>query len=214
MGSRLLTRVNAKAKPFQGYTIPNVLAHHQFFIHLMNTKQIIDEQMKELEKKKMIKSLQGQHIYYKKCPKCGLIKEFSDFGTNRHELIGLHCTCLECCRHGYKKYYSNNDNKKKVLEKQSLYNSLPERRNTKNKRLRELRKLHPVKYKARYTLNHSVASGKIVKKPCEVCGANMAEAHHDDYSKPLEVRWLCPRHHDAFHAEQRLKVKEIITNLK
>jgi hypothetical protein len=36
--------------------------------------------------------------------------------------------------------------------------------------------------------------GKLVEQPCEVCGAK-AEMHHPDYSKPLEVRWLCTRHH-------------------
>lgn len=42
--------------------------------------------------------------------------------------------------------------------------------------------------------------GKITKQPCEVCGA-VAQAHHDDYSKPLEVRWLCPVHHKQEHKE-------------
>jgi hypothetical protein len=37
--------------------------------------------------------------------------------------------------------------------------------------------------------------GKLIPKPCEVCGDPKVEKHHDDYTKPLEVRWLCKRHH-------------------
>jgi hypothetical protein len=36
--------------------------------------------------------------------------------------------------------------------------------------------------------------------PCEVCGDPQTHAHHDDYSKPLDVRWFCPRHHREEHA--------------
>lgn len=35
--------------------------------------------------------------------------------------------------------------------------------------------------------------------PCSVCGATRGEAHHDDYSKPLDVVWLCRTHHWARH---------------
>jgi hypothetical protein len=45
--------------------------------------------------------------------------------------------------------------------------------------------------------------GKLTRQPCEVCGA-VAQMHHDDYSKPLEVRWLCRGHHLEHHrAEAR-----------
>jgi hypothetical protein len=34
---------------------------------------------------------------------------------------------------------------------------------------------------------------------CEVCGSHPADAHHDDYTKPLDVRWLCEPHHMQVH---------------
>jgi hypothetical protein len=42
-----------------------------------------------------------------------------------------------------------------------------------------------------------------MKSPCEVCGNQKAEAHHDDYSKLLEVRWLCDEHHKQHHRKMR-----------
>ena len=41
--------------------------------------------------------------------------------------------------------------------------------------------------------------GKLKQKPCEICGINDVVMHHDDYSKPLEVRWLCIKHHRSIH---------------
>ena len=54
---------------------------------------------------------------------------------------------------------------------------------------------YPDKYKARYTLRNAVRLGHIQKGVCEVCGTGEVESHHNDYSKPLEVRWLCHQHH-------------------
>lgn len=46
----------------------------------------------------------------------------------------------------------------------------------------------------------AIQQGLLVKKPCEVCGTTeKVEAHHDDYTKPLEVRWLCKTHHQEHH---------------
>ena len=36
-------------------------------------------------------------------------------------------------------------------------------------------------------------------QPCEVCGQLETERHHEDYSKPLEIKWLCSRHHKQVH---------------
>lgn len=49
------------------------------------------------------------------------------------------------------------------------------------------------KTKARELLNHAVKSGKIIKPTnCSCCGKiRKVTGHHPDYSKPLEVIWLC-----------------------
>lgn len=37
------------------------------------------------------------------------------------------------------------------------------------------------------------------RQPCSECGAEPADAHHPDYTKPLEVVWLCRKHHGEAH---------------
>jgi hypothetical protein len=56
---------------------------------------------------------------------------------------------------------------------------------------------------AHIALRNGVRGGLIEKEPCEVCGSIEAEAHHPDYSKPLEVVWLCRKHHKAAHRAMR-----------
>jgi ribosomal protein S27AE len=59
---------------------------------------------------------------------------------------------------------------------------------------------HPEKRAARKKVGNAIRDGRLVKQPCEVCGAKKVQAHHDDYSKPLEVRWLCIPCHAKHHA--------------
>mgnify|MGYP001563464033 CR=1 FL=1 len=51
--------------------------------------------------------------------------------------------------------------------------------------------------------NRAIRLGLLVPKPCEACGVTDVQAHHDDYSKPLDVRWLCRTHHAVHHAKER-----------
>lgn len=51
-------------------------------------------------------------------------------------------------------------------------------------------------------LRHAVRTGKIKKQPCERCGITVrVQGHHEDYSKPLDVMWLCVKHHHERHKE-------------
>ncbi|MGI8926781.1 MAG: hypothetical protein ACR2HN_09080 [Tepidiformaceae bacterium] len=59
--------------------------------------------------------------------------------------------------------------------------------------------LRRVKVNARHRVHDAVGRGLLVREACQVCGLSGTEGHHDDYSKPLDVRWLCQIHHKAVH---------------
>jgi len=59
---------------------------------------------------------------------------------------------------------------------------------------------HRAKHEARWILNHAIASGRIVSQPCSNCTTIPAQAHHADYSKPLDIIWLCRACHQHEHA--------------
>src|SRR5215471_2170694 len=48
-------------------------------------------------------------------------------------------------------------------------------------------------------VREALERSKVLRQPCEVCGDKNAHGHHDDYAKPLELRWLCPIHHKELH---------------
>jgi len=67
--------------------------------------------------------------------------------------------------------------------------------------------------RAQNITERAIISGVLKPQPCEVCGANgtmsdgrrEVQAHHDDYEKPLQVRWLCQKHHHEHHKQVYLK---------
>lgn len=61
------------------------------------------------------------------------------------------------------------------------------------------RRANPEKYLAHVAVQRALSAGELVKGPCEVCGDPTVDGHHDDYAKPLAVRWLCRQHHIRLH---------------
>ena len=74
-----------------------------------------------------------------------------------------------------------------------------EHKETIARKLKEYLKRYPKRYKAMNLANKAIRKGELKRKPCEVCGALKVHAHHEDYSQPLNVKWLCPKHHKELH---------------
>lgn len=60
---------------------------------------------------------------------------------------------------------------------------------------------NPQKRRAQIMVGNAIRDGKLFREPCENCGAEPTHAHHDDYAKPLNVRWLCPPCHSQWHRD-------------
>ena len=63
---------------------------------------------------------------------------------------------------------------------------------------------NPDKIKTHMAVSNAIETGKLEKGLCQVCGNVKVDGHHPDYSKPLEVLWLCRQHHKDEH---RLVIK-------
>lgn len=57
------------------------------------------------------------------------------------------------------------------------------------------------KVNARAYVNQYIRRGRVIRGKCEVCQDYNTQAHHDDYSKPLDVRWFCEKHHLSHHGK-------------
>lgn len=68
---------------------------------------------------------------------------------------------------------------------------------------RRYRSRHRHKARAHMLVRDAVAAGLLMRSPCEICGHFEVQGHHDDYEKPLDVRWLCKAHHEAHHIARR-----------
>lgn len=133
----------------------------------------------------------------KTCFKCGLEKPLAEF--YRHPMMGDgHLgKCKECTKRDVSENYRANIAHYIAYEIER--NQRPERRIA----AREYgRRRQPHKKGANVAVSNAVRAGRLVPKPCEVCGSVEVQAHHDDYSKPLDVRWLCFEHHMAHHGKK------------
>jgi len=104
----------------------------------------------------------------------------------------------------YKKYAAQHrERKREIRRKSEARPEYKERRKEymrkwaeENKdKIRANRKKWATRHATRKITKEAIKSGKLIKKPCEVCQNPRVEAHHPDYTKPFLIVWLCKKHH-------------------
>lgn len=141
-------------------------------------------------------------VEQKICKKCGLPKSVARFARFPRNKDGLHSYCKDCqAEHQREKYQSDLEGSRaRARSKKAAQPRTESVRIAVRKRSASYRARWPEKKAAHAAVKYALKTGELERKPCERCGAK-AEAHHDDYNKPLEVMWLCRIHHAERHRE-------------
>lgn len=56
------------------------------------------------------------------------------------------------------------------------------------------------KLSAHLAMKNALYRGELLRETCQVCGNEKTDGHHENYNKPLEVIWLCRKHHKQLHS--------------
>lgn len=146
----------------------------------------------------------------KRCFKCGIEKPLADFYRHPMMADGRLNKCKDCARRDVRSnraakigQYRAYDKARAVLPQRravrDAYAKTPAGKAAHARSLKSDRERSPEKQHARNLLRRAILSGKVTRLACEVCGKPNTHGHHTDYSKPLDVQWLCPLHHAQAH---------------
>lgn len=131
----------------------------------------------------------------KVCFKCSIKKELGEFYKHPKMGDGHLGKCKSCTKRDVNARYYNPKFRARIIAYEYKRSRRPERKLAARENLRKMRQKHPGKARCRRKVNNAIRYGRIIRLPCEVCGNQKSEAHHEDYRSPLKVTWLCHRHH-------------------
>ncbi len=145
----------------------------------------------------------------KTCFRCKITKSTTDFYWKQKKKDGPYrvgTPCKACVKIRKKAYAKTPDGRRKrTLSKakqlRKKYKKDPVYRDKVIARLRAARLRDPLKHRARKKLYRAVKAGRIQRLPCVECKdpSVKADGHHNDYTKPLEVVWMCRSCHMRLH---------------
>lgn len=150
------------------------------------------------------------------CRDCSQEKPITEFYKHAKMADGHLNKCIECVKARVSKHREANiekmreyDRKRSMLphrvEARKEYQQTEEGKIAKKRAMEAYHKKYPLKYAAHIVTQNRIRNGKL--KPaesCSVCNSTESiEAHHDDYTKPLEVRWLCVKCHKEWHRHNK-----------
>lgn len=143
----------------------------------------------------------------KQCSQCNRTKVEDEFYPKKS-------WCKSCERQYRREYYRANKDKVKQYQAEYYHHNRQERRDYQNEynssvpvnraeAVVEWRTRNPEKRRAHAAVYNAIKRGKMVRpERCSVCrSTDFIHAHHDDYSKPLDVIWLCASCHRKRHTQ-------------
>lgn len=138
----------------------------------------------------------------KPCIHCGETKPLDEFYAHAQMLDGHLNKCKDCTKAYVRRHRA--ENIERVREYDRSRAARPENVARRARVTSEYRAKNPDRYKAHSAVSNAVRDGRLKKLPCAFCGSGETEAHHHDYSKPLDVTWLCKPCHHKFHGLERM----------
>jgi hypothetical protein len=152
----------------------------------------------------------------KVCRECKQEKPLTEFYKHAKMADGHLNKCIECVKARVSKH--REENLERAREYDRKRGSLPHRiqarkeyaqtkvgRQAIKNAATNYRKRHPLRYAAHVVTRNAVRDGKLIPATsCEVCNSTeKIEGHHDDYTKPLDLRWLCEKCHKEWHRHNK-----------
>ena len=167
----------------------------------------------------------------KTCPKCSKKKPRGGFYRNGAQPDGLSSYCRACTKTYNSRRLMNPETAEKRRAWMRKWQTRPEQRDRARKWRDENREKVRIRNRVYYKkaaangwwkryrktpqfqlmqgaammVRAAIGLGLLEKKACEKCDSVQSHAHHDDYSRPFTVRWLCTKHHLSHHGELRAK---------
>lgn len=131
----------------------------------------------------------------KLCRTCGIEKPLDQYRRNSRTKDGRQTQCKPCANARLDLWRARTRDRRLAYNR-DYYASARGR-----EVMRAYQSRKPTKKLAQAALHRALRLGLMVKLTfCEECSnTKRVEGHHDDYAKPLDVRWLCRACHKAWH---------------
>lgn len=138
----------------------------------------------------------GEGGSMKECWKCKLSKNISDFYKDKSKYDGICGQCKSCDKES--RYKNRAFNRAHYREVERKYLRTEKGKSVAKASREKFVKKHPLALKAHREVHNALKTGLLTYCDCVFCGQK-AQAHHPDYTKPLDVIWLCTIHHKQIH---------------
>jgi hypothetical protein len=152
----------------------------------------------------------------KVCRECNIEKSFSEFYKHAAMSDGHLNKCIPCVKSRVSKHRAINleairsyDNKRSKephrVQARNVYMQTEAGKLAKKRATEAYHKRYPMAYAAHVMARNAIRDGRLATESCcSVCGSTKKiEGHHDDYTKPFDLRWLCEQCHKTWHKNNK-----------